>query len=196
MTLFSKPYQHQIKITIPLIVLFNSLSLVLFSQKPRDFLNNEVENQSELKPGENIDEKNKKQFFLKAEVSKSECYVGEPIMAQFKVYSRLDANSQVTKRPSLTGFSVIEMVDAYSNLPVIEKLNGKYFYVHLIRKVQLIPLQPGTFDLEPAEVESIIYFNKGENVLKNIKELFRKRQNSEPDLEKHLLLETHRLQSP
>ncbi len=79
-------------------------------------------------------------------------------MVVYKAYSRLNANSQVVRRPSLTGFSVIEMVDSYDNRPEIEKIDGKPFFTHLIRKAQLFPLQAGTFTLDAAEVESTIYF--------------------------------------
>ena len=79
-------------------------------------------------------------------------------MVTYKAFSRLNANSQVVRRPSLTGFSVIEMVDSYDNRPEIEKIGDKTFFTHLIRKAQLFPLQAGTFTLEPAEVESTIYF--------------------------------------
>lgn len=151
-------------------------------------LYNAVEDESELKPGENIDDKIKKNFFLRAEVSKDKCFVGEPIMAVFKAYSRLDANSQVVKRPSLSGFSVMEMVDAYSNRPDVEKLNGKYFYVHLIRKVQLFPLQAGDFSLEPAEVESVIQFSRStepKGRIIRLRDLFR-RSRKDPDLQRQI----------
>jgi hypothetical protein len=124
-----------------------------------------VDNQSEILPGESIAEKIKNNFFLRAEVSKRDCFVGEVIMASFKAYSRLDANSRVLKRPSLTGFSVIEMVDNYSSLPETEKLNDVFYNTHLIRKVQLFPLQPGDFTIEAAEIESSIhlYQERGSN---------------------------------
>jgi len=64
------------------------------------------------------------------------------------------------KRPSLTGFSVMEMVDAYNGRPEIEKLNGRSYYMNLVRKVQLFPLQEGTYTLDPAEVESLVHFVK------------------------------------
>ena len=124
-----------------------------------------VESQSKLLPGENIDEKIKKNFFLRAEVTKKDCYVGECIMASFKAYSRLDANSNVVSRPSLTGFSVIEMVDAYNTLPDVELYNGVYYNTHLIRKVQLFALEPGEFDLEPAEVETMIQLHTTSGVI-------------------------------
>ncbi|MEP7257354.1 MAG: hypothetical protein ABI687_03180, partial [Flavitalea sp.] len=136
-----------------------------------------IDDESELRAGETMEGKVKKNFFLKAEVNKTECFAGESIMATFKAYSRLNANSQVVKRPSLTGFSVLEMVDGYSNEPGIEKVNGKYFYVHLIRKVQLIPLQSGNFNLDGAEVESVIHFTRGareeESAIKSLRDFLR-----------------------
>jgi len=120
-------------------------------------LDDEID-ESEIKPGENIEEKIRRNFFLKGEANKKTCYVGEPVMVVYKAYSRLNANSQVVKRPSLTGFSVVEMVDSYDNKPEIEKIDDKSYFTHLIRKVQLFPLQAGTFELDAAEVESTIYF--------------------------------------
>ena len=163
---------------ISLIFFLSVLSGHLFGQS--GIGNGTVEDNSELGPGENADEKIRKNFFLRAEVSKTDCYVGEPLMAVFKAYSRLDANSQVLKRPSLSGFSVIEMVDAYNNHPDIERYNGQNYFVHLIRKVQLFPLQAGSFTIEPAEVESIIHLRRsaGRKSIKNIRDLFRKRDNN------------------
>jgi hypothetical protein len=148
-----------------------------------------VEDNSELAPGENADEKIRKNFFLRAEVSKNECYVGEPLMAVFKAYSRLDANSQVLRRPSLSGFSVVEMVDAYSNHPEVERYNGENYFVHLIRKVQLFPLQPGKFTIEPAEVESIIHLRRSAKPGMRIRDFFRKR-NSDASLERQMVFQT------
>lgn len=120
----------------------------------------DMESASELQPGEDVTEEIHKNFFLRTEVNKTTCYVGEPVMAIYKSYSRLSANAQVVKRPSLNGFSVIEMVDAYDNRQEIEVYKGIPYYVNIIRKVQLIPLQEGDFSLDPAEVEGMIHFRK------------------------------------
>ena len=120
----------------------------------------DTEQESELHPGENINDKIEKNFFLRVEPSKTTCYVGEPLMVVYKAYLRLNANSQVVKRPSLTGFSVMEMVDAYDGKPDIERLNGRLYYTNLIRKVQLFPLQEGNYTLDPAEIETVIHFIK------------------------------------
>ncbi|WP_205508432.1 BatD family protein [Longitalea arenae] len=120
----------------------------------------DTEEESVLHPGEDIKDKIEKNLFLRVETSKTSCYVGEPLMVVYKAYSRLNANSQVVKRPSLTGFSVMEMVDAYDGRPDIERLNGRSYYTNLVRKVQLFPLQEGTYTLDPAEIESVIHFIK------------------------------------
>lgn len=120
----------------------------------------DTEEESILHPGDNIKDKIEKNLFLRVETSKNSCYVGEPLMVVYKAYSRLNANSQVMKRPSLTGFSVMEMVDAYDGKPEIEKLNGRSYYTNLVRKVQLFPLQEGKYTLDAAEIESVIHFIK------------------------------------
>ncbi|RYZ34366.1 MAG: hypothetical protein EOP49_34610, partial [Sphingobacteriales bacterium] len=117
-----------------------------------------VQDESELAPGESMEEKVKKNFFLRANTNKTSCYVGEPLDVSYKAYSRLNSNSQVVKRPSFPGFSVVEMVESYDNRPEVELINGSAFYTNLIRKVQLFPLQPGKYVLDPAEVESVVHF--------------------------------------
>ena len=138
----------------------NSISVMVGQLKEDETADDLVTDESEIRSGENIEDKIKKNFFLTAELNKTECYVGEPLMALYKACSRLNASSHVVKRPSLTGFSVIEMVDNYDGKPVVEDIDGKAFYTHLIRKVQLFPLQPGIIDLDAAQVESVIHFIK------------------------------------
>jgi hypothetical protein len=120
----------------------------------------DVESASVIQPGELIDQKIKKGLLIRVEVSKTSCVVGEPLKVTYKLYSRLNTNSQVMKRPSFTGFSVMEMVSSYDSKPEVEMLNGLPYYVNLIRKVQLFPLQEGSFVLDPAEVESVVHFVK------------------------------------
>ena len=64
-----------------------------------------------LKPGENVMDKIHKNLFVKVQVSKTNCYVGEPIVATYKLYSHLNSESRVVKHPSLNGFSVYDMID-------------------------------------------------------------------------------------
>jgi hypothetical protein len=120
-----------------------------------------VDREDVLRPGENVKEKINRNLFVKVQVDRNTCYVGEPIVATYKLYSRLNADSRVTKNPSLNGFSVYDMIDPGSDAVSVEKLNGKAFTVHTIRKAQLIPLQSGSIDLDPVEVENTVHFIKG-----------------------------------
>ena len=160
----------------------------------------EVERDIVLRPGENPKEKIRKNLFLKVQVDKTSCYVGEPIVATYKLYSRLSSESRVTKRPSLNGFSVYDMVDPNTDAPTVERLNGKAFTVHVIRKTQLIPLQPGTIDLDPVEVENVVHFVKGTkqqetrrssgNPLQNFFDQMSDDDNFGPEVEENVTLNT------
>lgn len=115
-----------------------------------------------LRKGENLSEKIKKNLFVKVDVSKTSCYIGEPIVATYKLYTRLKSESNLTKSPSFNGFSVSEMeMPGYNNLRT-EKYNGREYSVYTLRRVQLFPLQAGNILLDSAEVENHITFIKAE----------------------------------
>jgi hypothetical protein len=120
----------------------------------------EADREFVLYPNENVIEKIKKNLFVRVEVNKKSCYVNEPVVATYKLYSRLRSESRVVKRPSYNGFSVYDMIDPESDNPTIETLNGKQYNVHIIRKSQLFPLQAGKYTLEPVEVENTVHFIK------------------------------------
>ncbi|HXD78535.1 MAG TPA: BatD family protein [Puia sp.] len=119
-----------------------------------------VNREEVLRPGENVNDKIRKNLFVKVQVDRNTCYVGEPIVAAYKLYSRVNEEPRLTKRPSLNGFSVYDMIDPGADAVSVEKLNGKNFYVNTIRKAQLIPLQAGTVNLDPLEVQSTVHFVK------------------------------------
>ncbi|HLZ88644.1 MAG TPA: BatD family protein [Puia sp.] len=159
---------------------------------------NEVERDYVLKPGENVKEKIRKNLFVRVQVDKNTCYVGEPIVATYKLYSRLSSESRVTKRPSLNGFSVYDMVDPSSDPVSVEKLNGKDYTVHIIRKTQLIPLQSGSIDLDPVEVENTVHFVKGGhqesrrsgNSLRDLLDQMNDESNLGPEIDENVTLDT------
>ena len=159
----------------------------------------EVDRDYILKPGENVKEKIRKNLFVKVQVSKNSCYVGEPIVATYKLYTRLNSESRVTKRPSLNGFSVYDMVDPSLDAVSVEKLNGKNFTVHTIRKTQLIPLQAGNIDLDPVELENTIHFEKvggrqethhSGNSIRDLLDQMADEGNIGPSVEENVTLET------
>jgi hypothetical protein len=122
----------------------------------------QVEMDEVVKPGEKVEDKIRRNFFLKVEVSKADCYVGEPIVATYKLYARLRSDSRVTRHPSLNGFSVYDMIDPNDDQVTVEKVNGKNYNVHITRKTQLIPLQSGDITLDPVELDNNIYLIRAE----------------------------------
>lgn len=123
----------------------------------------EADREFVLYPNESVAEKIKKNLFVRVEVNKKECFVNEPVIATYKLYSRLRSESRVVKRPSYNGFSVYDMQDPEAGSPTVETFNGRQYNVHVIRKSQLFPLQAGQFMLEPVEVENTVRFIKADS---------------------------------
>lgn len=113
-----------------------------------------------LRPGENVNEKIRQNLFLKVMVDKKSCFVGEPVVATFKLYSRLESKSDIVKNPGFYGFTVYDMVSLGDKQLATEYVNGRPFDVHTIRKVQLYPLQAGRFTIDPMEVKNKVEFSR------------------------------------
>lgn len=106
--------------------------------------------------------------FVKAIVSKTSCFIDEPILVTYKFYNALNSQSRVSEVPTFTGCSVQEMTTD-DMLPTIEEYNGKRFRVTIIRRVQLYPLHAGDIVLGSAAVENTFtVYTKG-NSLKDIR---------------------------
>lgn len=113
-----------------------------------------------LRPGENVQEKIRENLFLKLTVDKRSCYAGEPVLATFKLYSRLESRSDIIKNPGFYGFTVHDIRGLADNRLGTERVNGKDFDVHTIREVQLYPLQPGRFTIDPMEIRNKVEFSR------------------------------------
>lgn len=117
-----------------------------------------------IRKGERLEKKISSNIFVRLDVNKATCFEGEPIVATYKLYTRLKSESKVTKRPSFNGFSVYDMVDPEREEAGREVFNGREYNVYLLRKVQLYPLQSGRLDLDPVEVENYLTFIKEESM--------------------------------
>ncbi len=142
----------------------NNVFLVVISEKEairitKQENDNSVSNYF-LRPGEDPYKKIKKNLFLKIQVDKKNCYAGEPVLATFKLYSCLQSKSDIVKNPGFYGFSVFDMINLSDKEVLAEKINGKIFDVHTIRKVQLFPLQAGAFTIDPMEIRNRVEFSR------------------------------------
>lgn len=115
-----------------------------------------------LRKGENPADKIKKNMFVRVEVNKNNAYVGEPVVATYKLYTRLKSESNMTKNPSFNGFSVLDMQLPNDMTYQTEKFEGRDYNVYTIRKVQLYPLLTGNLELGIAEIENNVQFIKAE----------------------------------
>ena len=113
-----------------------------------------------LGPDEDPYAKMKRNLFMKVLVDKRVCFVGEPVTATFKLYSRLESKSEVVKNPGFYGFTVQDMINLADRLATTETIKGKKFDVHVVRKVQLYPLRDGIFNIDPMEVQNKVEFSK------------------------------------
>jgi hypothetical protein len=113
-----------------------------------------------LKAGEDPLKKIRENLFLKLIIDKQTCFIGEPLIATFKLYSRLQSRSNVIKNPGFYGFSVYDMINVNDKIQSEEKFKGHWFDVHTIRKVQLYPLQGGTFTIDAMELSNKIEFSR------------------------------------
>lgn len=115
-----------------------------------------------LRKGENPADKIKRNMLVRLEVDKKSAYVGEPVVATYKLYTRLKSESNMIKNPSFNGFSVLDMQQPNDMSYHTEKFMGREYNVYTIRKVQLYPLLAGDLELGTAEIENNVQFIKAE----------------------------------
>lgn len=134
------------------------------AQLPSLFGNDGVENElsnTVLKPGDDPQEKIRSQIFIKTTLSKKSCFVGEPVLVLYQLYTALYCQPRVIKQPSFSGCSLVEMTT--DEPEYLDQENGKMYRVLLIRKVQLTPLQEGELLIPPAVVNNEVGFTSTEN---------------------------------
>jgi hypothetical protein len=126
----------------------------LFDQFPFE---DELPASQYLKKGEKAIDKIKNNILIRLELSKRSCYVGEPILATYKLCTRLRSKSKVVKQPQFSGCTVVELTGDEQDQH-IEKINGTEYNVFVIRKVQLVPLEAGKLVLPQVSVENKVSF--------------------------------------
>jgi hypothetical protein len=107
-----------------------------------------------VKNGEDINAKLKKNIFVKVDVDKTTLFEGEQLTATYKLYTRLPTNSSVTKVPAFKGFSAKDIELPNPPQASEEMVNGIPYRVFVIRKTMLFPMQSGTLELDPVEVDN------------------------------------------
>ncbi|MEO8771424.1 MAG: BatD family protein [Ferruginibacter sp.] len=119
--------------------------------------------------GDSLADKINKNMILRIEVDKKSCFVGEPIIAKFKLYARLKNTKTDNHNSSFNGFSVADIISSDSIPQNRGKLNNRDYNISTLRMAQLYPLQAGLINLESAQLETTVSFVKEEyaNQIKN-----------------------------
>lgn len=112
-------------------------------------------------PSSNVDRERliESNLFIKTEVDKRVCFLGDALTATFKLYSRLQSTSEVLNAPSLYGFSVIDILNINEAHQAVETINGKVFNTSVLRKLQLYPTQTGTLTIDAMQLQNTIEFD-------------------------------------
>lgn len=93
-------------------------------------------------------------LFVTAEVDRRSVYENEPVVVEYRIYTRVNVESySVTSLPGTAGFWVEELE---SDAPQVERMvrDGLQYVTARIRKVALFPTGPGTRTVEPLAIEA------------------------------------------
>lgn len=98
-----------------------------------------------------------KNIFLKVDLSKSEVYLGEGIIATYKLYYRDIGISGVKGQtlPPFDGFYQRE-IEVPNNRGVTENYKGRRYNVATLKQVTLIPQKTGEIEIAPMEIELVL----------------------------------------
>ena len=115
-----------------------------------------------LRNGENnVQDRITNNMHFNLQLSKTSCYVGEPIVATYKLFTRLPTESVLEKFPSFNGASVIDMKDEFAGEEFVqEKFGGRLYNAYTICKAQLYPLQAGVLTIDGSTLNNKVNFAK------------------------------------
>jgi len=94
-------------------------------------------------------------LFVTAEVSRRRVYENEPVIVEYRIYTRVNVDSySITRLPGTAGFWVEELSESGS--PRAERVirDGVEYVTAPIRKVALFPTGPGPRTVEPLAIEA------------------------------------------
>jgi hypothetical protein len=94
-------------------------------------------------------------LFVSAEVSQHRVYENEPVIVEYRIFTRVNVDSySITRLPETTGFWVEDLSE--SGEPRAERVvrDGVQYVMAPIRRVALFPTGPGARTVEPLAIEA------------------------------------------
>lgn len=96
-------------------------------------------------------------LYLKLHITKNTCYVGESVLATYKLYSAITTQTDITKNPEFIGFSAVNALSMHVTPAEHQTINGIKYEVHTLVKSLLFPLQEGSYTVDKMEVNSKVF---------------------------------------
>jgi hypothetical protein len=113
--------------------------------------------QNQRQNNQQVGQVKNKDLFVRFYVNKDSLYVGEPIYAVTKIYTRVDLSGfNDMKLPEFQGFYKQELDIPQQISLEREVINGEIYNVGTIHKVLLFPLEPGEITIDPFEIECVV----------------------------------------
>lgn len=115
------------------------------------------------------------QVFVRIEPSKKEAYVGEQILLDFKLYTKVGIEGyDIPQDPDYDGFYAIELRRFNSNT-VQEVVNGQQYATKILRRIALFPQKTGHLNIAPFSIQLGVVEDDGRSNFffgRNIKPVF------------------------
>ena len=93
-------------------------------------------------------------LFVTATPNKQRVYVNEPVIVEYRIFTRVDVDGyNITQQPGTTGFWVEELADPQTRVEQVVR-NGSQYTSAVVRRVALFPTSAGTKTLEPLTLET------------------------------------------
>ncbi|MCH7748080.1 MAG: protein BatD [Acidobacteria bacterium] len=93
-------------------------------------------------------------LFVTATASKPRVYVNEPVIVEYRIFTRVDLDGyNITRQPGTTGFWVEELADSQAGVEQVVR-DGRQYASAVVRRLALFPTSAGTKTLEPLTLET------------------------------------------
>jgi BatD DUF11 like domain len=104
---------------------------------------------------------NGEQFFIRVIPNKKSAYIGEQVMLDFKLYTRVGIEGyDVPEDPDYDGFYAVEL-RRFSSNTVQEVLNGQQYATKVLRRIALFPQQTGKLTVDPFRIQLAVVEEAG-----------------------------------
>ena len=101
-----------------------------------------------------VEEVSGENVYLQAEVDKKEIYVNQPVMVNYKLYTRVHVTGyNVVKIPALVGFWSEEFEMPKQIVTYERVINGKKYVIAELKKLAIFPTESGEKQIDPMELE-------------------------------------------